>query len=234
MQALILAGGLGTRLKPYTDTLPKSMVPVNGKPFMEHQVELLKKNGMTDFVFCVGHMADKIRSHFGDGSRFGVSIQYSDEGEKLLGTGGAIKKAEPLLQDAFFLLYGDSYLLFNYRDIWNAFAGKPELAMLVVWENHGRLEPSNLLIGNGRVTLYDKTLKTPNMVHINSGLSVLRKKSLALIPAGKPYSQEDFFRQLIDQKQLLALETKQRFYEIGSLAGLKELEQVITTEALAS
>lgn len=232
MQIVILAGGLGTRLQPLTNDRPKSLVEVAGRPFIEHQLDLLKKNGINDVVLLVGHQGNKIKAALGDGKKFGLSIQYSDEGKKLLGTAGAIKKAAPILQDIFFLMYGDSYLMLDYRKIWEAFVPKNSLALMVIWKNKNQLEPSNIVAKDGRVAIYDKTGRTPSMEYVNEGLSVLRRKSLALIPDGVA-SQEDFYQELIRKGELLAFETKQRFFEAGSHAGLKELSALLSKEAVA-
>ena len=232
MQAVILAGGLGTRMKPITDRIPKSMVPVLGKPFLERQLQLLETNGVRDIVLCIGHMGQMIRDYFGTGEKWGVTIRYSEEGEALLGTAGAVKKAEPVLSDVFFLMYGDSYLLLDYPDIWNHFQKHTALGLMVVYRNENKLEPSNIVPRDGYVHIYDKTGRTPGMKHVNEGLSVLRKSSLALIPSGRPYSQEDFYQELITRHQLLSYETDQRFYEIGSPKGLDELEARLSGQAV--
>src|SRR4030042_2339790 len=111
MQMVILAGGLASRLGPLTQDTPKCMLCFHGKTFFEHQIDLLKRHDITDILMCVGHLADKIQEYFGDGSQFGVRLRYSVEKDKLLGTGGALKNAEPLLDNEFLLMYGDSYLL---------------------------------------------------------------------------------------------------------------------------
>jgi NDP-sugar pyrophosphorylase family protein len=119
MQAVILAGGLGTRLRPLTAKRPKAMVSIAGRPFLEYQIGLLRDAGIDDIVLCVGYLAEQIIDYFGDGSSFGVRLRYSVERERLLGTAGAVKQAEPLLTDIFFLTYGDSYLRLDYRAVWN-------------------------------------------------------------------------------------------------------------------
>src|SRR5690348_17236437 len=133
MQMAILAGGLATRLRPITETIPKSMVPVQGKPFLEHQIALVRAHGVTDLVLCVGHLYQPIEAYFGDGSRFGLRIRYSVEADRLLGTGGALKQAEPLLEDRFFLMYGDSYLLYDYAEVMAR--ARDHEALMVVYHN---------------------------------------------------------------------------------------------------
>ena len=232
MQMLILAGGLGTRLRPLTERLPKCMVPANGKPFLEHQLTLLASRGVRDIVLCVGHLGERVLEYFGNGHRFGVSLTYAWERNGLLGTAGAIRNAEPLLAPEFFVSYGDSYLLLDYREIMTRFRRSEALAMMVVYRNEDRLDRSNVVVDDGHVVAYDKTTRLPGMVFINEGLSVLRRRSLKLIPPAMPFTQEQFFQMLARRRQLLAYETPQRFYEIGSFQGLDEFRQLVTARAL--
>ena len=234
MQMVILAGGLGTRLRPLTQALPKVLVPVDGKPFLHHQIELLKAHDIRDIVLCVGHRADQIRACFGEGNRLGVRIRYSEERGMLLGTAGALKNAEPLLEDDFFLLYGDSYLPVDYGEVMRYFRNSDSgLALMVVYRNADRYERSNVIVRDGRVAVYDKEGRTPAMEYINYGLSVLRKEALGLVPAGRPFSQEELYRLLIERGELLAWETKRRFYEIGSRQGLAEFRELVASGGLA-
>jgi len=232
MQMVILAGGLGTRMRPLTYELPKVLIPVNGKAFLHHQIDLLKEHGIRDIVLCVGHLADQIRTHFGDGGWLGVRIRYGEEREMLLGTAGALKNAEPLLEDDFFLLYGDSYLPVDYREVMRYFRRRGPLGLMVVYRNADRYERSNVIVRDGRVAVYDKEGQTPGMEYINFGLSVLRKEALNLVPAGRPFSQEELYRLLIERGELLAWETKHRFYEIGSRQGLAEFRELLASGGL--
>jgi MurNAc alpha-1-phosphate uridylyltransferase len=227
MQMVILAGGLGTRLKPLTESIPKSLIPVNGRPFLEYQLDLFKRHGLRDIVLCVGHLGDQIKEHFGDGSVFGVDIRYSEEGEKLLGTAGAIHKAERFLANEFFLTYGDSYLLLDYGTVLDWFRRRDSLALMVVYRNCNQLDRSNVIVEGDLVRVYDKEGRTPGMDYINYGVSVLRKEALSLIPTDRPYTQEEFYQSLIEQGQLLAFETHQRFYEVGSPHGLEEFRGLV-------
>jgi NDP-sugar pyrophosphorylase family protein len=233
MQMLILAGGLGTRMRPLTRVLPKCMLPLEGKPFLEHQLRLLASRGVRDIVLCLGHLGRQVLDYFGDGHRFGVRISYAWERQGLLGTAGAIRNAEALLDTEFFVAYGDSYLLLDYAGIMRHFRATDALGMMVVYRNEGRLEPSNVVLRDGLVAAYDKTTRLPGMVYVNNGLSVLRRRVLKLIPLGIPFSQEDLYRMLIRRRQLLAHETSQRFYEIGSPHGLDELRGLMRRGALA-
>ena len=225
MQIAILAGGLGTRLGALTKQRPKSMVEVQGRPFLAWQLDLLRRQGVTDVVLCVGHFADAIERHFGDGSAFGVGLRYSDEGNRRLGTAGALKWAEPLLGEAFFVVFGDSYLLFDYRAIMEHFLARDALALMVVHRNENRWDRSDVAVEGDRVTAYAAT-PAPGMTYINAGLSVLRRAGLAALAPGQPASLQDFYGRLIPERQLLAYETRQRFYEVGSPAGLEEFRRL--------
>ncbi len=227
MQMLNLAGGRGTRLQPLTKQLPKCMVPAEGKPFLEHQLRLLASRGVRDIVLCLGYLGERVLEYFGDGHRFGVNLTYVWERSQLLGTAGAIRNAEAVLAPEFFVAYGDSYLLLEYRAIMRRFRESDALAMMVVYRNEDRLEPSNVVMRDGHVIAYDKTTRLPGMVHVNQGLSVLRRRSLRLIPPGIPFSQEQLYQMLIRRRQLLAYETNQRFYEIGSFRGLDEFRRLV-------
>ena len=228
------AGGLGTRLSPLTKHVPKSLAPVNGKPFLQHQLELFKRNGIRDIVLCVGHLGDQIKSFFGDGSQFGVDIRYSEEREQLLGSAGAIRNAERFLASEFFLTYGDSYLFLDYRAVIDCFRQHNKLGLMVVYRNCNQLDRSNVVVEGDLVKVYDKEGRTPGMEYINYGVSVLRKEAVRLIPPGRPFSQEEFYQLLIGQRQLMAFETHQRFYEIGSPQALAEFRQLVASGAIAT
>lgn len=234
MQMVILAGGLGTRMRPLTRKLPKALIPVDGKPFLQYQIELLREQGISDIVVCIGHLGEKVKQHFNDGHDLGVSIRYSAEHNGLLGTAGAIKNAEPLLEDDFFLMYGDSYLPLDYPQIMRYFRRLQKLGLMMVYRNANRYQRSNVVVGGHLVRAYDKEGRTPGMVYINHGLSILRKEALRLIPAGRPSSQEEFYQTLIDRRELLAFETWQRFYEIGSPEGLREFERLVASRGVAA
>jgi NDP-sugar pyrophosphorylase family protein len=223
MQVAILAGGLATRLGNLTAHQPKSMLEISGKPFLEHQLDFLKKGGVTNIVLCVGHLGDQIVRHFGDGRNYGLTISYSTE-DSPLGTAGALKRAQHLLDDRFFAMYGDSYLLLDFHQVMAFFNSCNKLALMTVHKNYDRYDKSNAVVEGNLVKAYSKTEKTKDMVYIDYGLNILSRECLALIPENQPYFLEDLFVRLIKEKELLAYEIKERFYEIGSLEGLKEFE----------
>ncbi len=232
MQAVILAGGLGTRLRPLTDSTPKAMVPVRGRPFLTYQLEYLAHHGIRDIILCVGHLGDVIEAYFGDGRRFGVTIRYGRERDRLLGTAGAIKNVEHLLDDAFFVTYGDSYTVVDFEKIMDYFTRRDRLGLMVVLKNEDRWDRSNVVVDGGFVCVYDKQHTHPEMRYIDFGVSLFRREALRDVPAGVPVDLNDVNQRLIAQQQLLAYETHDRFYEIGSVTGLRELETLLSLGAI--
>jgi NDP-sugar pyrophosphorylase family protein len=198
----ILAGGLATRLRPITEKIPKSLVPVAGKPFLEHQLELLRSRGIRRAVLCVGYLGEMIQRDFGDGEKFGVKLDYAFDGPKLLGTGGAIKRALPLLGEEFFVLYGDSYLPVDYAPIADFFhrSGKPGL--MTVYRNEGKFDTSNVVFAGGEIRVYDKKAKLPEMRHIDYGLSLFKRAAFDSYPEGQPFDLAEVMGKLVREKQL--------------------------------
>ena len=227
MQIVILCGGLATRLRPITKKIPKSMVRIFGKPFLEYQLELLKKNKIKDIVLCIGYKGEQIKKYFRNGKKFGVNIKYSSDGKKLLGTGGALKKAESLLEDPFMVMWGDSYLPFNFQKAINFFKKHKKLGLMTVYRNENRIEPSNVEVRGNLVAAYSKKRKTKRMKYIDYGLSIFRKEVLKYIPKNQFYDLSKLNQLLIRKKQLLAFEVKRRFYQIGNFEGLKEFQEYI-------
>ena len=227
MQMVILAGGLATRMMPLTSKLPKSMLQIKGRPFLEYQLELLKEYEIKDILLCMGYKGELIKNHFGDGRKFGVNLSYSFDGDKLLGTAGALKKAYKLLNENFFLMYGDSYLPYDYQEIEESFKRSDKLSLMVAYKNQNRFDKSNLLIQDGMIKLYDKTLRGENLEYIDAGLSILKKEVLNLVPEEEPYDLEELYRALISEEEMSAFEVKQRFYQIGSFEGLEEFKNLV-------
>lgn len=224
MQAAVIAGGLGTRLGALTKDIPKPLVPVAGRPFLDHQLKLLKAGGVDKVVLCIGHLGEQIQAFVGDGSRWGLEVAYSLDGPTLLGTGGSLKKAAPLLEERFLLTWGDSYLEIEHRKVWASFLATGLPAMMVVWRNQGAKEPSNVRLEGERVGDYDKWSPGPEFDCIDYGLSALGKEVLQAIPEGEPHAIEEVFRDLARRGELGAYVVERAFMEIGSPAGLAELE----------
>ena len=225
MQVAILAGGLGTRLGALTERRPKSMVPVHGRPFLEHQIALLREHGVTDVVLCVGHLSGAISDHFGDGAGFGVRVRYSDEGDRRLGTAGALKWAEPLLAERFLVLFGDSYLTLDYRAVMDTFVASGRRALMVVWRNEG-YERSDVAVDGDHIVAYGADARERMLTHMNYGLSAIHRAALAGMTVGHPYSLPEFYAPLIGCRELTAFEVHHRYYEIGSVRGLEEFERM--------
>ena len=223
----ILAGGLATRLRPITEKIPKSLVPVAGKPFLAHQLELLHARGIRHAVLCIGYLGEMIQRDFGDGSAFGIRLDYSFDGAKLLGTGGAIKRALPLLGDEFFVLYGDSYLPVDYRPIADFFRRSGKLGLMTVYRNEGRYDTSNVVFRDGEIAVYDKKNRPAEMRHIDYGLSLFKASVFESYSAGQPFDLAEVMGKLVRERQLAGYEVRERFYEIGSPAGLAELEALL-------
>ena len=226
MQVAILAGGLATRLGDLTRNQPKSTLKIRGKTFLEYQLELLRRAGIKDIILCLGHMGEQIERHFGNGRNYGVNIDYSYE-EKPLGTAGALKKAAHMLDDPFFTMYGDSYLSLDFPAAMRYFKSQNKLALMTVYKNYDRYDRSNTAIEGNLVKKFSKKEKTEDMVYIEYGANIFSKEALRLIPESQSYSLDDLFFILIEQHELLAYEVGERFYEIGSLSGLKEFEEFV-------
>lgn len=232
MQAVILAGGLGTRLQPITDTIPKAMVPVCGRPFLEYQLEVLTRHGVGAVVICLGHLGHMIEEHFGDGTKFGVSIRYGREQDRLLGTAGAVKNVEDFLREAFFVIYGDSYLVVDYTHAMQHLLDHGRLGLMVVLRNEDRWDRSNVVLDGAYVRTYDKRQRLPGMIYIDFGVSAFRREAFSGIARGEHADLTDVYHNLIRRRQLLAYETPHRFYEIGSPEGLQEFEALVQSGAL--
>ena len=230
MQCVILAGGLGTRLASLTKSLPKALIPVAGRPFAEWQLTWLATEGVSEVVVCTGHLGHQIEERLGDGRAWGVEVTYSREGEHLLGTAGALRLAfdANLLEEEFFVLYGDSYLSVNLADMRLAFRSRGLAALMAVFRNKGKWGASNVVVRDGRVTLYRKNLVPPprEMEWIDYGICVVERNLIgSCVPPGQVVDLAPVVGQLAVEGQVAAYEVGERFYEIGSPTGLAELEK---------
>jgi len=224
-QAVILAGGLGTRLRPLTYKIPKAMVPILGKPFLQYQLGLLKRNGINDIVLCVGYLGSKIIEYFGDGSELDMHIKYSVE-DKLLGTGGALKKAQKDLLECFFILNGDTYHSLNYSVLPDFFYRYNRLYLITVFTNKERLVKNNVKVDSENfVVKYCKRREDKDMNGVEAGVSIMKKDAIRLIPDKKVVSlEEEIYPILIERKQIIAYMTDKKFYDIGSQQGMQAFE----------
>jgi NDP-sugar pyrophosphorylase family protein len=225
---VILAGGLATRLRPLTEKIPKALVEVAGRPFLDHQLDLLKQNSIAEVILCVGYLGEMIEQRYGDGEAFGVRIRYSFDGSILLGTGGAIKRASALLPDAFFVLYGDSYLPIDFQAVAAAFIEAGQPALMTIFANADAWDTSNVWFEQDRIRLYSKREKLPEMRFIDYGLMVCTSQIFEDSPSDVPFNLADTLETLSRRGQLAGHEVDQRFYEIGSPSGLAELDRLLS------
>jgi len=206
------------------------MVSVAGRPFLEHEIGLLTRSGIDEFVLCVGHLGEQIEEHFGDGRGFGVKIEYSFDGPRLLGPAGALRAASRLLGEFFFVTYGDAYLRADYGRIMRRLKGSGALGLMAVYRNDDRYGKSDVVVEDGYVVRYDKTNRVEGMSWINYGISTLRKRALQLIPSGEVCGEEEFYGELISRKELIAFPVRNRFYEIGTPAALEEFSKFVSRQ----
>jgi NDP-sugar pyrophosphorylase family protein len=218
----ILAGGLATRLLPITETIPKSLIDVAGKPFIVRQLDYLRRQGITLVVLCVSYLGEQVEAVVGDGSAFGLDVCYSWDGPHLLGTGGALRQALQLLGEQFFVFYGDSYLPIDFQAVERDFLESDKPALMTVMKNVGKWDKSNVLFLDGCITEYNKRKPRPEMAHIDYGLGVLSAALLKDAPANEPFDLADIYHNLSVQGGVAGHEVFERFYEIGSHKGLEE------------
>jgi NDP-sugar pyrophosphorylase family protein len=223
----ILSGGLAKRLRPITETIPKALLSIAGRPFIAHQLRLLHSEGFRRIVLCVGYLGEMIKTELGDGSSLGMQIDYSFDGPTLLGTGGALRRALPKLGGQFLVIYGDSYMPVDYPAIIEAFVLSKKPALMTIFENEGRWDASNVWFQAGKIHRYDKKLRTPEMRHIDYGIAVLSAQVFTPHTDDLAFDLVDVYTRLVADKQIAAYEVKQRFYEIGSPEGLAELDSLL-------
>ena len=229
----ILAGGLATRLQPVTENTPKALLSVAGQPFLAHQLRLLRAAGIRRVVLCVGYRGEMIEQHFLDGRGIGLELSYSLDGPELLGTGGAIKKALPLLGKQFLVLYGDSYLPIDYAAAARAFLARGKLGLMTVFRNEGRWDASNVWFAEGEIKSYRKQHQTPEMHYIDYGLGLFDATAFTGWPANNAFDLADVYQELVAKNELAGHEVRQRFYEIGSPEGLAELDAMLRSQQLS-
>ena len=221
-QIVVLAGGLATRMYPLTEKIPKSMLEVAGRPFIDWQLELFRTHGFTECVLCVGHLAEQIEAHVGDGTRLGIRVRYAHEGEARLGTGGALRAALPLLAEDFVLTYGDSYLPFDYAAPLRELHARPEADVVMsVLHNATPTEPSNVALQDGRVARYEKG--AADLEYIDYGALAIRRTFVEAISPG----QSDLaapLRASVGRGRVWSVIATRHYFEIGSPAGLAALD----------
>jgi NDP-sugar pyrophosphorylase family protein len=227
LPAAILAGGLATRLRPLTEKVPKALLLVNEEPFIAHQLRLLAASGIERVVLCVGYLGEMIQEYVGDGARFGLTLEFSFDGPALRGTAGAVKRALPQLGREFLVLYGDSYLPCDYRAVVASYHASGKEALMTVFRNEGQWDTSNVEFAGGRILAYDKRNPTIRMRYIDYGLGVFRDSAFAAVAGDEHHDLAALYEELLERGQLAGLEVRERFYEIGSAAGLQELSDFL-------
>lgn len=220
----ILAGGLATRIRPLTAQTPKALLLLNGKPFLFHQLKLLREQNIRRVILCVGFLGEQIQAYAGDGSGFGIQIDYCFDGPTLLGTAGALKRALPWLGESFFVLNGDSYLPCDFTNVQTAYQQQGKPALMTVFRNQDQWDKSNIEYRDGKIIEYNKAHPNAKMHYIDYGLSIFNRSVFDSIPADQPYDLALLNQTLISHQLMSAYEVSQRFYEIGSFTGLTELD----------
>ena len=224
----ILAGGLATRLRPITETIPKALIEIAGEPFIFHQLRYLKQQGVTSITLCIGYLGNMIEASVGDGSQFGLQVNYSFDGPKLLGTGGALKAALPLLGKNFFIFYGDSYLPIQFKPVEKSYFLSKKLGLMTVLKNENRWDKSNVVYEKGSLLEYNKEEIKPNMSYIDYGLGILNADVFTEYPEGKIFDLSNVYNELSISGRLFGYEVYERFYEIGSHQGILEAQEYLT------
>ncbi len=224
----VLAGGLAMRMRPLTQQLPKALLEVAGEPFIAHQLRLFAREGIRNAKLLVGYGWEQIERFVGDGSRFGVKVDYVVDGPTLLGTGGAVRHALDRLGGEFLVTYGDSWLDAPYAPVVEAFHANGRPALMCVFRNQNRWEASNVQFDNGVIRYYSKKVRRPEMHHIDWGLGMLRASAVATRPMGTPWDLAELYEELSISRDLAGYEMTSRFYEIGSFEGLAETNRLLS------
>ena len=232
LSVAILAGGLATRLRPITEEIPKSLIEVAGQPFIFHQLEYLRKQGISSVVLCIGYFGEMIQEVVGNGSRWNMRISYSQDGRTLLGTGGALRQALPLLGEHFFILYGDSYLPIDFANVEKTYAASRKKGLMTILRNQNQWDESNVEFDAGQIIEYNKTVLRPQMHYIDYGLGLLQSAVLRAYPAGQSFDLSKVYNDLSLAGELAGYEVFERFYEIGSHQGIADT-QVYLLEKIA-
>ena len=219
---VLLAGGLATRLKPVTETIPKSMIEVAGKPFIGHQFLLIKNNGISNVIICAGKFGEMIQEFTEKNNSFDLNIKYSFDGSKLLGTGGALKKALEYTGEVFFVMYGDSYLTADFVEVGNYFQSSGANGLMTVYRNDNKFDKSNVEFEDGKIIRYDKKATDDKLKFIDYGLGIFKKRAFDDFNEQEIFDLETVYQSLLKKNELAGFEVKERFYEIGSFKGLEE------------
>jgi MurNAc alpha-1-phosphate uridylyltransferase len=230
----ILAGGLATRLRPITQRIPKALVDICGEPFIRHQLRLLRANGVKRVVVCAGYLGEMVEQDVCDNPVSDIDVEFCYDGPRLLGTAGALKAARSLLGDAFFVLYGDSYLTCDFRQVQAAFVESGRAGLMTVFRNNGQWDRSNVEFADDRIVTYDKREPTERMQYIDYGLGILNESVFEQVADDEPADLAVLYSNLVKAGQLAGFEVHERFYEIGSFEGLEQTREFIASRLVPS
>lgn len=232
MDIAILAGGMATRLYPLTLEIPKSMISVAGKPFIDWQIKLLANSGFKKIVLCVGVKSHTIVDFVGDGSKYDLEVVYSYDGDSPLGTGGAIVKALPILGETFGVVYGDSYLPIDFKKVKEHFHLIEENALITVYKNNNRYDLSNVLFKDEKIIQYSKYSQAQSMQHIDYGFSIFHQEIFEKCSKNTNQDLATLLEDLAVKNRLAGYEVNKRFYEVGSFHGIEEFSEFIKGETI--
>jgi MurNAc alpha-1-phosphate uridylyltransferase len=224
---VLLAGGMATRLGELTETTPKSLIEIAGRPFIEYQLKSFASAGFSQIVVCVGNLSEKIINFVGDGSQYGLQVRYSFDGDEQLGTGGAIRKALPFLENNFFVQYGDSFLKFNYQELEREFNKNPDPCLMTIYENHNSFDKSNVEIFEGKRISYSKSSPSPEMNFIDYGCMILDGKLFGDFKTPTKFDLSYYLEHLSRRGLLSGFQVQKRFFEIGSLQGIQVFDEYV-------
>lgn len=224
---IILAGGLATRLKPITETIPKSMVEILGRPFIDWQLELLSDSGFEQVIISVSYRGEQIENYVGTGQKYGLNIKYVYDGDSQLGTGGAISKASKFVAGDFAVMYGDSYLPIDFKAVEEVFSASNQLALMTIFKNDNSLDASNVEFIDGRLVRYSKQHLNEQMHHIDYGLEYFRKSVFADSSDQTPWDLAEILEKLVINRQVVGYPVSERFFEVGSFQGIRDLESYL-------
>lgn len=225
---VILCGGMATRLKPITEKIPKSLIEVNGTPFIKHQLDFLSSQNVKNVALLLGNKGEMVQAYLEKLNLNFTEIKYCYDGEKLLGTGGAILKSLDSFTEHFFVMYGDSYLNINFENVMNFFRSNPHFnSLMTVFKNDNLYDNSNVIFENGKLLLYTKNTNDSRLNYIDWGLSVFNKDAFYSFSKLEEFDLSAVFDMSLKAGKLIGYEVFERFYEIGSFSGISELEKYL-------
>jgi NDP-sugar pyrophosphorylase family protein len=224
---IVIAGGLGTRIATLARNRPKSLIEIRGKPFLEWQLEMLSKNGIKDVVLCLSYQSEQIIEYLTDQKNLEMNIQYSLDGEIQLGTGGAVKKALPLVSGPFFVLYGDSYLLTRFKKVQEFYFGQGRQALMTVIHRSKTYEKPNVELSQETILNYSKVSTRKEMDFIDYGLTILNEHCFEFFKSKNSFDLTEVFTNLLSRDELVGYEVQDGYFEVGSLHGYSAFEMYL-------